>query len=150
MSCNDVQELMPQYVSGDLSTVQSERMDAHLVTCLACSLWLEEVRELDAVWNQPTHPLPSTSFVAAVMQGIGVREEQSQSVPVMASVVRNVKRRKAWTKTTMYHYGIAASCAILLMHFGVFQGFSTHAEVANALFSAKLEGWMAYATQLLS
>jgi predicted anti-sigma-YlaC factor YlaD len=144
MSCNDVQELMPQHVSGDLPSAQRERVDAHLVRCLTCSLWFEEVKELNSVWNQPTHPLPGTSFVAGVMQGIGVQEEPL-SVPVATS---SVKRRKTWTRTTLYHYGIAASCAILLMHFGVFQGFSTNAQVANALVSAKLEGLMAYATQL--
>lgn len=144
MICVHVQEQIPAYITGDISAPERELISLHLSTCLACSLWLEEVGELASIWHHPTHPLPSPSFVSSVMQGIGVVEASQRVLPSTATL----RRKKSWTKTTLVHYGIAASCAVLLLQFGVFQGFSMNAELVNGMFSAKVQGLMAYASQL--
>lgn len=152
MVCNDVQDLIPLYVAGNMSEVEREVVSKHVSNCLVCSLWLEDVRDLEDIWNQPTHPLPNAMFVSSVLEGLGVSAEASTTATRVAtpSRPRLKQRRETWAKTTLYHYGIAASCTVALVHFGFFEGFGSHVEILNALFSAKVEGFLAYASQVLT
>jgi anti-sigma factor RsiW len=48
MNCNDIHELAPLYVCGELDAARAAEFDAHLKTCSNCMQEIEEQSQLDA------------------------------------------------------------------------------------------------------
>lgn len=54
MACQELVELVTEYLEGRLSPVDRERFDAHIAGCDACTAYLEQMRmTLDALGRIP-------------------------------------------------------------------------------------------------
>ncbi len=70
LTCDEIQELVPEYVSGHLAPAEVHALELHLQTCQSCAA---EVRELSQVWNllgQWPEEVPSEQTVNAIRQTV--------------------------------------------------------------------------------
>jgi anti-sigma factor RsiW len=59
MACQELVELVTEYLEGRLSPVDRERFDAHIAGCDACTAYLEQMRmTLDALGRIPEESIP--------------------------------------------------------------------------------------------
>jgi anti-sigma factor RsiW len=58
MACQELVELVTDYLEGRLSPVDRERFDAHIADCDACTAYLEQMRKtLDALGRIPVESI---------------------------------------------------------------------------------------------
>lgn len=125
MRCEQIMEWLPWYLQGSLSPLETREVTRHLGSCPACARWLEEVREMEALWKE-------------MEPDFGMHSAQSEEIPdlvgpVMAEIERlEARRRDAEAKpqvtgrrfqvrTSWLHYGLAACLTFVLVQFGVFE-----------------------------
>ncbi|MRN51939.1 hypothetical protein GJB61_02855 [Paenibacillus sp. LC-T2] len=123
MNCATVKEWMPHYIEGLLSPEMEQSIRLHIESCLNCAQWLEEARELSALWvemdsNQDQLELMDfPDLTAGVMAQIDLLENGRRERAVKATMAR----RRSAPRTSWIHYGVAACLTFLLMQFGVFE-----------------------------
>lgn len=123
MNCATVKEWMPHYIEGLLSPEMEQSIHLHIESCPNCAQWLEEARELSALWvemdsNQDQLELMDfPDLTAGVMAQIDLLENGRRERAVKATMAR----RRSAPRTSWIHYGVAACLTFLLMQFGVFE-----------------------------
>ncbi len=123
MNCATVKEWMPHYTEGLLSPEMEQSIQLHIETCPNCAQWLEEARELSALWvemdsNQDQLELMDfPDLTAGVMAQIDLLENGRRERAIKATMAR----RRSAPRTSWIHYGVAACLTFLLMQFGVFE-----------------------------
>jgi anti-sigma factor RsiW len=59
MACDELVELVSDYIEGHLSAPDVSRFDAHLEICEGCSNYVEQMREtIDALGHLPEESIP--------------------------------------------------------------------------------------------
>ena len=66
MRCQELVELLTEYLEGTLQAVERARLDAHLKVCPACTMYLEQMRMTLAVAGR----LEEERLEPAVRQGL--------------------------------------------------------------------------------
>lgn len=144
MNCAIVKEWMPHYIEGLLSPDMELSIQLHINSCPDCAQWLEEAKELSALWldmemnreeqqEQPEFP----DLAAGVMAHIEMLETERRERTVKAT---NVRRRFA-PRTSWMHYGVAACLSLLLLQFGVFEDLAYGITEINGYMSNSVVQW---------
>ena len=106
MNCNDIAELAPLYIAGELEPRRAAEFDAHLKTCPACVRELEEQARLDARLREVL--LADAADVSGVdrrmREAFAARPETGASASARGPLARR------WTIAAM---GIAAAFVLL-------------------------------------
>jgi anti-sigma factor RsiW len=120
MNCEQIAELLPDYLQGNLSREQSEMVEAHCQSCATC---LDEV----AVWKKlsllPSEQ-PSTESRARFEAMLHAYPTASADQAAVAAGLADTKRASSWS--TLVHWfrsplgAVAWSAALLVI--GVFVG----------------------------
>lgn len=144
MNCAIVKEWMPHYIEGLLSPDMELSIQLHINSCPDCAQWLEEAKELSALWlemdmnreeqqEQPDFP----DLAAGVMAHIEKLETERRERTIKAT---NVRRRFA-PRTSWMHYGVAACLSLLLLQFGVFEDLAYGITEINGYMSNSVVQW---------
>ncbi|HXI33748.1 MAG TPA: zf-HC2 domain-containing protein [Gemmatimonadales bacterium] len=65
LSCQELVELVTEYLEGTLSAGERARFDAHLATCPHCSIYLEQMRRtIAALGHLPAAAVPPAALEA--------------------------------------------------------------------------------------
>lgn len=124
MKCSTVMEWIPRYMDRTLSPQADREMMRHIGTCPACARWLEETRELEAIWKE----MESGSALEKGMDD----DLPDLVLPVMAAIDRleagkgkaaaeSPAGRRSVLRSSWIHYGLAACLTFVLVQFGVFE-----------------------------
>ncbi len=146
MNCKDTQDLIAGYVADDIPQALATEVTKHIIDCLVCHYWYQEVLELYDVW-QDTRPVPGLNLATPVLRQIAdytrntvQHEEYVPTVLETSSSMHalpHLKPQRNLRSTALVHYGVAASIAIALFQFGAFQrlgALATHGMVlSNAI-----------------
>jgi len=114
MNCNDVVELTPLYICGDLDARRAAEFDAHLKACPACMLELEQHARLDARLRE-----------VVLSEGVNASRVDRRVRELIAAGVqadlppRARKTPRRWLVAAM---GIAAVLLLLLVGYAAFMG----------------------------
>lgn len=144
MNCAIVKKWMPHYIEGLLSPDMELSIQLHINSCPDCAQWLEEAKELSALWlemdmnreeqqEQPDFP----DLAAGVMAHIEMLETERKERTIKAT---NVRRRFA-PRTSWMHYGVAACLSLLLLQFGVFEDLAYGITEINGYMSNSVVQW---------
>ena len=166
MTCDQIEELIPALAAEALSGASVAESLAHIGQCADCQASLHEAMELYALWREPEGALEvDVDLVAPVMRRIS----PGQGDPRVARRPDAAARRTAtWRRlaiaivparppsrpapdwrTSMYHFGLSAGLALLLLHFGVFEKIGPAATSLHALVVGRFQGWLAFASAVL-
>lgn len=154
MECIEVEEQIPAYAAGALPLDAVARIEAHVAHCASCQIWLDEAVELLDFWQSDQTDLGATpDLVASVMQAIA---EAPAPFPVEQPPAQSLKQSPAtrrasrWVqgKSVLLHYGVAASLAFALFHFGLFTQIGPESAALHALIVGKLQGLIVYAINM--
>jgi hypothetical protein len=147
VTCDDVLELIPGLITGSLAGGDADTVRAHLKDCDICRIRYEEAKELFEVWLQPTHVLPSTGFVDAVMAQVRTNEPISScdanGQNGVSSRALQRLRRMSW-----YHFGLAASLTITFLYTGIFHQLSSSVAAFDTVLSTGVAKVMSYTSSL--
>ena len=101
MNCQQVQDLMPLYVGGDLEERRVRLVVAHVQTCETCSDVAREYRETRQLLQTFVPPAFSDDFYADMRQGVWENIEKKSASPAFSSVIGHLFRpRLAWALAT--------------------------------------------------
>lgn len=100
MKCEEAQELMINYVSEQ---TLPPKLDKHIQSCIHCKSWFLEIQEMTEIWEQ-AEPEPGLDLNTPVMNYL---ESHKPIYQVF--------------KHQVFHFSIAASIALFMFHFGVFE-----------------------------
>lgn len=127
MNCATVKEWMPHYIDGLLSPEMELSIRLHIESCPDCAWWLEEAREMSALWsdmeasiNDTTDRVDIPDIKTGVMAHIELLETERRERMVKATMAR----RRTTPKTSWIHYGLAACLTFLLVQLGVFENLA--------------------------
>lgn len=140
MKCAQVMEWTPLYLRGTLGPAERRLMERHFRGCGGCQAWLEESRELDAMWSgmeagiMPSGKEGIPDLTQAVLAEIGKLEQERRSQT--SSPKRLFSPRSAWM-----HYGIAACLTVLLVQWGVFENLAYGITEINVHMSSSVTSW---------
>jgi hypothetical protein len=82
MSCNELVELVTDFLEGALDLETERRFVDHLASCDGCDRYLDQVREtIVVVAGQPSEPLPDETR-AALLAAFGATPDQPEPPPV--------------------------------------------------------------------
>ena len=60
LTCQELVELVTDYLEGSLAAADRERFDAHLATCPFCTTYLDQMRQtIHALGHLPRESIPS-------------------------------------------------------------------------------------------
>ena len=71
MDCNELVELVTEYLEGTLPALDRARFDAHIAECPYCEVYLQQMRgTLNALGNIPpeTIPVPAQDQLLAIFR----------------------------------------------------------------------------------
>lgn len=141
MTCNETQLKLLE--PTDDGTQLPTEVRNHLRDCLACQQFRTELLELNTAWLNASGP----SFeprVQDVMRYIALNETnfRTHTDPEDPRISR--RHRKVSWRQTLYHYGIAASLALVLANVGFFTSLSTDLSTADARVVGYLQGAVQY------
>jgi hypothetical protein len=108
MTCSDVAELAPLYLSGELDSQSAAEFDAHLKICAACMGELETQAGLDSRLREALLAEEvDASRVNQRVRGLIASETVEALVPALRT-----KHRRRWVSASM---GVAASLILLAL-----------------------------------
>lgn len=157
MTCQQIEDRIPAFVAGALSAVETAETSTHLERCSSCQSWLKEAADLFAMWQETGDATDfHVDLATPVMRRITPRQHdlntgrQPDVTPQRIDVLVRLPSRVAteW-RSSLYHYGLAATMALILFHFGVFEQIGPAATTLHALVVGKLQGWFAYASVVM-
>ena len=148
MNCSTVKEWMPHYIDGQLSPEAQQAIHLHTQTCPGCAEWLEEARELAAMWNEmeagldlngqePVLPHDFPDLTGDVMAKIGELENGRRERIVKSTM----SRRRTTRGTSWMHYGVAVGLTFLLLQLGVFENLAYGITEINGHMSTSVSSW---------
>jgi len=101
MRCEEVQELMPEYIDNQLPEVTARRIDHHVAACHRCrseySVWTESGNWIRAEKEQYATSASTRSIVDAVMQRI--LSEEKWAIPIGKKVFTLTARMRRFSLT---------------------------------------------------
>lgn len=119
MRCNDVQQKLDLFATGELTHTVREKIEAHLESCKECGEALARVRRFeDLLTAAPAPPVPD-GFAARVV----ARAKERQARAVGQLPAPRGRYRLAWQRIRL-SAGTAAALAAGLM-VGMFMGHET-------------------------
>lgn len=78
IGCEEIQLLISRFVDDEVSSVERERVDAHIASCEACACKLLEYMEMAVLFTEtPLHP-PAPGLRMSVFREIGSLKEEAQ------------------------------------------------------------------------
>ena len=96
MECEGIEELLPLYIDGELSTDDSAALSLHLAGCAACMHSLETYQALESSLSSMSDILPDPRAVSSTVTGhLGLEEHKS-----VAGIFRRMSLVWAFAVTT--------------------------------------------------
>lgn len=157
MTCDETQRMLLEQTTDE--TPLPTEVRNHLQECLVCQQVRVELSELNAAWldaSDPSDPssLSSGPRVQNIMHYLDLHEmnfrapqmshrTQTETRVPNVSPVSQRHRKAAW-KQTLYHYGIAASLALVLANVGFFTSLSADLSMVDAQVSGYVQGAVQY------
>lgn len=144
MNCATVKEWMPHYIDGLLSPEVELRIRLHIESCQDCAQWLEEAREMAALWNEmetdqkSVHAQDYPDITASVMAHIEQLETGRRERAVRATTAR----RRTAPRTSWVHYGVAVGLTLILLQLGVFKDMAYGITEINGHMSTSVSAWL--------
>lgn len=136
MKCEESQEQLIDYAI-DLDSISSIPLQ-HMKTCTHCKAWISQLEELTYVWEH-SESVPGLDLVTPVMQKLEAVDEHINSF--------HPKMNQPLT-FQIFHFSLAASIALMLFHFGIFEQSGTGFLQTMELFSHKMQNFAHYITNL--
>lgn len=127
MNCATVKEWMPHYIDGLLSPEMELTIRLHIESCPDCAQWLEEVREMSALWGEmeaSIDDVADTMDIPDIKTGVMAHIESLEMERRERMVKATMVRRRTTPKTSWLHYGLAACLTFLLVQLGVFENLA--------------------------
>lgn len=127
MNCATVKEWMPHYIDGLLSPEMELSIRLHIESCPDCAQWLEEVREMSALWGEmeaSIDDVADTMDIPDIKTGVMAHIESLEMERRERMVKATMVRRRTTPKTSWLHYGLAACLTFLLVQLGVFENLA--------------------------
>lgn len=149
MTCDEIQDLLPAFVTGDLQAESSVRIQQHLETCDDCALWYGELIEMLRTWQHPV-PEEAPNVTWAVLHRLEsgpIRLDAPSPGPGPTHTDHGRFRRQA-RKSVFFHYGLAASLTVALFNFGAFARWGNEWAHANTLISLYVSGIVHYVAHI--
>ena len=144
MNCAIVKEWMPHYIDGLLSPDMELRIRLHIQSCPDCAQWLEEAKEMSALWSEMEtdseyqhEQMDFPDLAAGVMAHIEQLETGRRERAVKATSVR----RRYAPRTSWMHYAVAACLSFILLQFGVFENLAYGITEINGHVSNSVTQW---------
>jgi predicted anti-sigma-YlaC factor YlaD len=144
MNCATVKEWMPHYIDGLLSPEMELSIRLHIDFCPECAQWLEEAREMSAMWAEMESQLPGTQETMDfpdLKDGVMAHIESMEAERKERMVTNTLARRRFAPKTSWMHYGLAACLTFLLLQFGVFENLAYGITEINGHVSTSVTSW---------
>jgi hypothetical protein len=107
MKCEDLKNIIPEYLEGDLDQFDMDEISSHLFSCTNCR---KEVELYEKTWmslDNWEEISPSSGFQAAVMQEI--RKEHKQNRKSLIDIIMS-----------MFRFHVPAWAAVLMIISGIF------------------------------
>jgi anti-sigma factor RsiW len=101
--CERIEELMPGYIDGGLSDVETAEVSSHLSKCASCPEALESFRELESSLSSLKNTLPDPRRVADSLAGRLGLEKRRRLSPVFSRI------------SLIWSFAVAAAALILLV-----------------------------------
>lgn len=137
MTCQNIKELFPEFLTGELDKETQERVQSHLATCDSCR---EELENLSAIWTklgviseeQPSGEVRTRFYtmLEAYKQGMA-QEKQPSRLKMFFSDLFDV----VWPKRPAYQF----SMALLFLVVGVAAGIFLNSSGQNGAQLAMLQ-----------
>ncbi|WP_187355125.1 anti-sigma factor [Paenibacillus tengchongensis] len=144
MKCATVQEWMPHYIDGQLSPDMELQLRLHTDSCPECAQWLEEARELAAIWNEedsawaapglPDFPDLTDSVMSEIERLENGRKERS--------IQPTAARRRTAPRTSWMHYCLAVGLTLVLVQLGIFENLAYGISEINGHMSSSVGAWL--------
>lgn len=133
LTCQEIQELVPEYVSGRLAPTEAQALKLHLQGCQSCAA---EVEELAQVWNlleRWPEEAPSERTVTAIRQAVLADLAAPQGSTPTTEVLPGRKLMWAVVDGLLFTLG----SVVVMAGVASFEGFSAPVLLASgALWSA--------------
>lgn len=122
MTCQNIKEMFPEFLTGELDKETTERVQSHLVSCGSCR---EELENLSAIWTklgvipeeQPSGDVRTRFYtmLEAYKQGMSQEGQPSRLKRMFSDVFEYV-----WPKRPAYQFSIALVFLIVGVAAGIF------------------------------
>lgn len=122
MTCQNIKELFPEFLTGELDQEKQERVQNHLASCDSCR---EELENLSAIWTklgvipeeQPSGEVRTRFYtmLEAYKQGMTQERQPSRLKKVFSDVLEHV-----WPKRPAYQFSMALVFLIVGVATGIF------------------------------
>lgn len=137
MTCQNIKELFPEFLTGELDQETQERVQNHLASCDSCR---EELENLSAIWTklgvvpeeQPSGEVRTRFYtmLEAYKQGMAQERQQSRLKKMFSDVFEHV-----WPKRPAFQF----SMAVVFLVVGVAAGIFLSSQGQNEAQLAKLQ-----------
>jgi hypothetical protein len=122
MTCQNIKELFPEFLTGELNQETKERVQSHLASCDSCR---EELENLSAIWTklgvipeeQPSSEVRTRFYtmLEAHKQGMAQEGQPSHLKKVFSDVFKHM-----WPKRPVYQFSMALAFLIVGIVAGIF------------------------------
>jgi hypothetical protein len=122
MTCQNIKELFPEFLTGELDRETQERVQSHLASCDSCR---EELENLSAIWTklgvipeeQPSGEVRIRFYtmLEAYKQGMTQESQPSRLKKVFSDVFEHM-----WPKRPAYQFSIALLFLVVGVAAGIF------------------------------
>jgi hypothetical protein len=122
MTCQNIKELFPEFLTGELDNETQERVQSHLTSCDSCR---EELENLSAIWTklgvipeeQPGGEVRTRFYtmLEAYKQGMTQEGQPSRLKKIFSDVFEHV-----WPKRPVYQFSMALIFLIVGVAAGIF------------------------------
>ncbi|MGD8537642.1 MAG: HEAT repeat domain-containing protein [Candidatus Aminicenantes bacterium] len=122
MSCQNIKELFPDFLTGELDKETQERVQIHLASCESCR---EELENLSAIWTklgvipeeQPSGEVRTRFYtmLEAYKQGIAEERSPSRLQRMVSDVFEHV-----WPKRPAFQFSMALVFLVVGLAAGIF------------------------------
>ena len=123
MKCSVKEEQLLSYSLNELSRSEKEIVEKHLMTCTHCQNLLEEMREWQQAWMEPTPHAFSDHFVDEIMNQI----DETKTSEIHKRINHSSKKNRTQSMINVF---VALAASFVLIFTGVFSSMGQH--VANA------------------
>ncbi|NOR12936.1 MAG: hypothetical protein GQ545_06750 [Candidatus Aminicenantes bacterium] len=137
MTCQNIKELFPEFLTGELDRETQERVQSHLASCDSCR---EELENLSAIWTklgvipeeQPSDEVRTRFYtmLEAYKQGMTQERQPSRLKKMFNDVFEHV-----WPKRPAFQF----SMAVVFLAVGVAAGIFLSSQGQNGTQLAKLQ-----------
>jgi hypothetical protein len=141
MTCQNIKELFPEFLTGELDKESQERVQGHLASCDSCR---KELEDLSAIWTKLgviTEEQPSSdmrtrfyTMLEAYKQGMAQEKQPSRIKAFFGDVFYSV-----WPKRPAYQFSMALVFLIVGVAAGIFLSSSRQNGAQLALLQGEVQ-----------